>query len=171
MLLSRPYYDVWITSFSIIMYSNLNIFLHLSYIAAPNPPVKDHVVGLAVPARSGASLRALSGEGPDCAVPDLPKTHRELHKGTAVELLNQCAFRLELSFPVFLSPEIFPLFRAWRIQPTRTLGEATLPGKRRSWQSMHAGKRVLSEPTYPFFNLQGVCTHLIFGSQTPEGKD
>lgn len=35
----------------------------------------------------------------------------------------------------------FPfLFRAWRKQPTRTLGEVIPPGRRRSWPSMHAGK-------------------------------
>lgn len=90
-------------------------------------------------------------------MPDLPKTHREFHKGTAVELLNHRAFHLEPSFPVFLSPEIFPLFRAWRLQPTRTLGEATLPGKRRSWQSTHAGKKVLIEPTPTLFLIISDC--------------
>lgn len=32
-------------------------------------------------------------------------------------------------------------FRAWRKRPTRTLGEVTLPGKKKSWPSMHAGER------------------------------
>lgn len=41
--------------------------------------LKDHVVGLAVPASSSASLRALCGESPDCPMPDLPKTYREFH--------------------------------------------------------------------------------------------
>lgn len=68
-------------------------------------PLKDHVVGLASPASSGASLRALCGQSPDSTVPNLQKTHWKFPEGTALNhqllfVYSSCAFwNLTHKFP------------------------------------------------------------------------
>ena len=71
--------NVRITIFSIICVFDTKWISITYWLCVHVFPLEDHVVGLAVPACSGTSLRVLCGESPDSAMPDLSKTHREFH--------------------------------------------------------------------------------------------
>lgn len=75
--------------------------------------------------------------------------------------VNLCFFPLNpcLTFPPFVSL----CFRAWRKQPIRTLGEVTLRGKKKSWPSMHAGKKTFHFKSQPHLSRSVWVSWLIIG--------
>lgn len=57
------------------------------------------------------------------------------------------------------SPFVSLCLRAWRKQPIRTLGEVTLHGKKKSWPSMHAGKKRFYFKSQPHSQWMIFITH------------